>query len=303
MFRQSLQTNLKRTGLSESAKSFTSASLLGMRGSLSEKQINQYADAGVIHLLAVSGLHTGIIWGLFFVLLYPLSIIKPTGFYLQNIMALCLLWGYVLITGCQPPAVRAAILYTCIGCTFIFKSVYSIHYVIWTSAFICLWFKPYLIFSVSFQMSYAAVLAIVHINPLLQRYLYTSNPIAKYFWGLITVCISAQLGVLPLSLYYFGKFPLLFIFSNVLIIPLFTLTLLSSSVAVVWSLCKSLPWWFETFLNTLVHFLNTLIDMYASYKSLIIEDIKIESPYMVLGFVCTHSNTISKIKPQAAHLP
>ena len=277
MFRESIKQKLEHTNLSEQVKNFISASLLGDRGTLPQKTINAYTNAGVIHLLAVSGLHTGIIWGLFFVLLYPLRLIKRNGFVLQNIVALCFLWAYALITGCQPPVMRAATLYTCIGLALIYGSSYRIHFAIWVAALVCLWFEPYLLFSVSFQMSYAAVLSITYLNPLLSSFLKVTNPIARYIWGLITVCLAAQIGILPLSLYYFGKIPLLFLFSNIVIIPLFTVILLSSSFVVLLAMCKILPSFLEIFLNTLTKYLHQLISTYASYENLIVENLKINN--------------------------
>lgn len=276
MFRESIKEKLKNTNLSENTQHFIAASLLGDRGVLPPKIIQNYTKAGVIHLLAVSGLHTGIIWGLFFVLLYPLRLIKRKGFLLQNLLALCFLWAFALLTGLQPPVLRAAILYSCIGISLVYGSSYDIRFAIWVAALFCLWFEPYLLFSVSFQMSYAAVFSITYLNPLLNRLLKPSNKLEQYFWGLLTVCLSAQIGVLPLSLYYFGKMPLLFLLSNILIVPLFTVILLGSSLTVFLVFLKILPDFLANSLNVFTNILNNLIEIYASYDFLILDNLKIK---------------------------
>ena len=85
--------------------------------------------------------------------------------------------------------------------------------------FILLLFNPMLLFQVGFQMSYAAVFAIVWVYPMLQRSWYPKNKIIRKIWQLLSVSIAAQLGVLPISLFYFHQFPGLFFISNLLVVP------------------------------------------------------------------------------------
>ena len=131
-----------------------------------------------------------------------------------------LLWFYAFITGMPPSVTRAVSMITLwgIGNAFFFRAL-TIN-TLGFSAFFILIYNPFNLYHIGFQLSFSAVLAILLINPYLTSLYQAKNPVIKYFWELSCVSTSAQLGTIPFSLYYFNQFPLLFLISNMIVLPL-----------------------------------------------------------------------------------
>jgi competence protein ComEC len=201
------------------AAGVVSAMVLGNRAGLDRSLRQAYADAGVMHVLAVSGLHVGIIYG-FLVLLFRYF---QKGLWQRLCwMALCLLvlWIYAWLTGLAPSAMRAALMFSIIAIGKASKLKGNIYNSIGLSAFILLSFNPLLIKQVGFQLSYAAVIGIVYLQPRMVRWYQPDNSLLKKLWQLFTVTLAAQLATFPLGLYYFHQFPTYFFIGNILAVPL-----------------------------------------------------------------------------------
>lgn len=203
----------------EDAYAFIAAITLGYKAYLSDDLQEAFRASGTAHVLAVSGLHVGIIY-LIINLLF--SFLGKTGnlFMLRQWLVLLLLWGYVFMTGMSASVIRAAIMITifCLGSIqhqrgFTYNTLAA-------SAFLILIFRPMSLFDVSFQMSFGAVFAILFFQPKMQSLYNPQNRVMKYIWDLFTVSTAAQLGVFPLTLYYFGTFPTYFFITNLLVVPI-----------------------------------------------------------------------------------
>jgi competence protein ComEC len=218
--------NLRKNGLStlkyhlsDESYQIAAALVLGYREALTDKVQAAYADTGAIHVLAVSGLHVGIIAGILGFLMRVVFGRKFRKKKLSIIIVISGLWLFALLTGGSPSVLRAATMFTFVTYGYFLNRTNSIYNNLAISAFLLLIWNPYLLMAVGFQLSYLAVLGIVYFTPKLEKLIYIPNPRIKYFWTLICVAIGAQIGTLPVSLYYFHQFPLLFMLSGIVVIP------------------------------------------------------------------------------------
>ncbi len=203
-----------------------SALLLGYKHHLQEDLVETYSNTGAMHVLAVSGLHVGII---FMILNLALTFLDKRKYWaakwVKIVLVLTVIWGFALITGLPPSVCRAATMFSLWIVAQIFSYKTNTYNIIGASALILLFSDPYLIKYVGFQLSYMAVLAIVYLQPKIYLWLDIDNWLGDKVWQITAVSIAAQMGTLPLSLYYFNQFPLYFLLSNLVVIPAATLLL------------------------------------------------------------------------------
>lgn len=209
-----LETKIQHPQASQVAK----ALLLGQKKNLEKEISDAYSTAGAMHILAVSGLHVGIIYGFFFLFIKPYRLKKPKRIIYLSLIIL-LIWAYALLTGMSPSVMRAATMFTLMGLAQMKSRSPSIFNAISLSAFILLIFDPDLIYAVGFQLSYIALMGILLFQPVLVRLWTPKYPVVEYMWQISTVGIAAQLATFPISAYYFHAFPVYFIVSNLVAIP------------------------------------------------------------------------------------
>ncbi|WP_194972346.1 ComEC/Rec2 family competence protein [Aquiflexum lacus] len=194
------------------------ALLLGQKKNLDKEVSDAYATAGAMHILAVSGLHVGIIYGFFFLFVKPFRLpVSKRVLYLSLIILL--IWGYAMLTGMSPSVMRAATMFSLMALAQMKSRSPSIFNAIALSALILLILDPFLIYAVGFQLSYIALLGILVIQPMLVRLWLPKNRFLEYVWQISTVGIAAQLATFPISAYYFHIFPTYFMLSNLVAIP------------------------------------------------------------------------------------
>jgi len=194
------------------------ALLLGQKKNLDKELSEAYATAGAMHILAVSGLHVGIIYGFFFLFVKPFRLpVSKRVIYLSLIILL--IWSYAMLTGMSPSVMRAATMFSLMALAQMKSRSPSIFNAIALSALILLVFDPFLIYAVGFQLSYIALLGILVIQPMLVRLWLPGNRFLEYIWQVSTVGVAAQLATFPISAYYFHIFPTYFILSNLVAIP------------------------------------------------------------------------------------
>ena len=202
------------------SKQIALALLLGQKESLGKEVKQAYSATGTQHILAVSGLHVGIIYS---ILLLPLTFFKQKGQLLQKsylILVLGLIWIYALMTGFSPSVVRAVVMFSLVTLGQMRKRKPSIWNILAFSALLLLVLDPAIQTDLGFQLSYLAVAGIVGLQPILLRMWAPSNRVLDYFWQMATVTLAAQLITSPLTLHYFHTFPTYFLVANLLIVPL-----------------------------------------------------------------------------------
>lgn len=274
---ENLRNNLRKSfeihQFDSKTKAIIDALILGQRLELDKETIADYSNAGVIHILAISGLHISIIYFFIVFLLKPLKRVK-FGAEIQLLIVLAILWLFALLTGLPASVTRAVTLFSFISIGNYFNQPKAIYNALAISAFLILLVKPNAIFDIGFQLSYAAVLSIVLFQPFYKKFYFSENKIAVYFTDTILVSLAAQIGVLPLSLYYFNQLPLLFLLANLVIIPLSSLVLIIGIV--ILPLNYALPTvavFLGKILEFSIQFMNDYIHWIAQFKSGIITNI------------------------------
>jgi competence protein ComEC len=198
--------------------SLAQALILGVKSDLPDEMRSAYATAGAMHVLAVSGLHVGIIYLILFYLLTPLRN-DARKRWLFTVICLTSIWIYALITGLSPSVSRAAIMFSLfsIGQSIIRKS--DPYNIVFLAAFILLTINPLQIFSLSFQLSFAAVLGIIICYKPICNLWMPAKKWKAYFYGILVASVAATLFTLPLGLFYFRQFPVYFLLTNIVVVP------------------------------------------------------------------------------------
>ena len=243
--------------------SIAKALLIGYKVDLDRDLVQAYSNAGVVHIIAISGLHIGIIYAILLWLFSVLPLIRKSKF-LRFLLILLGLWIFAFLSGGSPSSVRAAIMFSFI---IIGKGVNrngSIFNSISASAFFLLCFNPFLLWDVGFQLSYLAVIGIVIAQKPISNWLYFENKILQKGWQLAAVSLSAQLFTFPLCLFYFHQLPLLFLFSNLVAIPLATLALCGLLILVAISPLALVAFYFAKIVYGCIWLLNHFVLFFNS---------------------------------------
>lgn len=216
----------------EREQAVASALVLGVTDGLDNELLQAYSATGAMHVLAVSGLHVGIIYGILVFLLKPIAK-RRGGKWSIAIISFSVLWLYAFVTGLSPSVLRAVTMFSFVALARPLQWSTNIYNTLALSAFCLLVYEPYLIMSVGFQLSYAAVLGIVYWQRPLYQLWEAPHWMLDKIWQITTVSIAAQLATVSLGLLYFHQFPIYFIFSNLLVIPIsFAVLLLGLGVLV-----------------------------------------------------------------------
>ncbi len=213
-FSKQLRTHIQ----SANAADIVAAMLLGDRSSMDAGLKNAYASAGAMHILAVSGLHVGILYLLIISILNPLGKSRRSQF-AKAMIVLGIIWFYAALTGFSASVIRASIMFSFITVAKLTGRSTNIYNTLAASATFTLLIDPFMLATVSFQLSYMAVLGIVTFFKPLYDLVYIKFKILDYFWKITCVSIGAQIGTLPVSLYYFDQLPTYALATNIVAIP------------------------------------------------------------------------------------
>lgn len=287
--RNSIISKLDTANFGVEELSIIQALLLGQRNDIAEDTYNNYRNAGAVHILAVSGLHIGILLLLLQFLLRPLELL-PHGKKLKLFVIVILLWAFAFLAGFSASIIRAVTMFTFVAyAMYLNRPSNTFNILALSIFFILLVVNPFLLFSVGFQMSYAAVFAIVWIYPLFQKLWYPQNWFFRKVWQLLSVSVAAQFGVLPISLFYFHQFPGLFFVSNLLIVPFLGLILGMGILVILLSLYNILPDMLVKIYDFLIGLMNDVIGWVAQQEAFVFQNIPFDWVQLLLGyavFIC-----------------
>ena len=256
------------------------ALLLGQRQYITSELQQSYAGAGAIHILAVSGLHIGIILMILTAVFKPLHYFKH-GKLTTTLAIIIILWMYAILAGLSASVVRAVAMFTAIAIAMFVNRPSSVYKTLVISMFFLLLFNPYYLFEVGFQLSYMAVFSIVWIQPKLYHLWKPKFWFLDKTWQLLTVSMAAQIGVLPLSLYYFHQFPGLFFVSNLVIIPFLGVVLTLGIVIMVLSVLQIMPQFLAGGYIFVIQQMNKFVGWIAHQEFFIIQQISMSFLLMV----------------------
>lgn len=236
--RQHLLQRYRRAGLEPEPLALVAALTLGEKSLLDNPLKQRFASAGVAHVLAVSGMHVGIVCSLLDLLLRPFGRRRRQGT-LRQLVQTALLWGYACLTGLSASVVRAVMMFSVVALGRCLQRHTTSWNTLGFAAFVMLVIHPFYLFDAGFQLSFAAVASILWLQPGFRQHLdgaadqtaqadeaaiwglpAPAHSPAGYFKDLLTVCLAAQLGTAPLSVWYFHQFPNYFWLGNLLMVPL-----------------------------------------------------------------------------------
>ncbi len=195
-----------------------SALTLGYKRGLDPETKSIFSSAGAMHILAVSGLHVGIIF-IVFNLLFGFLKKQKAGRLFYVFLAIQALWSFAFIAGLSPSVMRAATMFSFMVIGQNIKRPSNTYNALAASAFLLLLINPNNLFEAGFQLSYSAVFGIVFLQPRLTKLFHFKYKAPQYFWELLTVSVAAQIATFPATAYYFNQFPAYFWLANLVVIP------------------------------------------------------------------------------------
>ncbi len=275
---------LSMLGMGEKEHAVLSALLLGSKQDLDRSQVDAFAKAGAMHVLAVSGLHVGIVYLLLSFALKPLLRLNGGAAWVAVISVL-VLWGYAALTGLSASVSRSATMFTFLACREQLNRKGHVLNTLVASAFFLLCVDPFLLVDVGFQLSYLAVTGIVLLQPKINGWWRPKRAILQWTWSLMSVSIAAQLATAPIALYYFHQFPNYFLLTNLLVIPAASVILPAgiALLAVSWfkPLAEPITWG----LNLLLRLLNDATEWIASLPFASTEGFDLSVPEVVMLYL------------------
>jgi competence protein ComEC len=236
---------LKHHFKNQDVRGVAEALLIGYKENLDDALLKDYTQTGVVHVIAISGLHLGLIY---VALVFVLKRIRMLWRYkvVRTIIVLCALWLFSLMTGAPASVLRSAVMFTClhVGETYFKKS--SVYNTMCASAFLLLVYNPFFLWDPGFLLSYLAVLGIVLLQKPIEHLMYFKHRFVRMIWSMASVTLAAQIATLPVCIYYFHQFPTYFLISNLVVVPLSTLILFAEILLLffnwmpgisIWSMC------------------------------------------------------------------
>lgn len=202
------------------------AMTLGDKSAITKEVRDTYSITGASHVLALSGLHLGIIYMLL------LRLLPRRRMWLSQLVVVLALWAFAFITGLSTSIVRSATMISIYAVFSLRGSHQSSLNTLCLAAIIMLLVDAHCLFDISFQLSFMAVLAILLIMPMTEHFVSPSfldrHPLVRWLWNIVAVSVAAQIGVAPLIAYYFGRFSTYFFLTNILVLPIITVILYGS---------------------------------------------------------------------------
>ncbi len=253
---KTLQQNIhspKELGIAE-------ALLIGYRNDLDKDLVQAYSNTGVVHIIAISGMHIAIIYA---------TLIWFFGFFksrklkkiMEPVIILAVIWMFTLIAGAAPSIARASVMFTCILVGKFINKSGNIYNTLAASAFILLVYNPFNLWDVGFQLSYAAVLSIVIFFKPIYNLLYIQNKSLRKLWQLTSVTLAAQIFALPVVIYHFHQLPLMFLIGNLIAVPLSGFILYAELALFCFS------WWHgaAAFIGVVIEYCLKFMDAFIEY--------------------------------------
>lgn len=290
MIRNYLKDIYIATGMGGDELDILKAILLGDDDTLDPELKAAYSSAGVSHILCVSGMHVGVLFMIINFLLKPLDLFRSSRI-LKSALVMVVIWLYAHITGLAPSVTRSATMFTFVAIGQLLRRNTTVFHSLSASMFILLIINPLLLFEVGFQLSYLAVAGIVLFQPKLAAIYRCRTRVGKYFWELLTVSVAAQLGTSPISIFYFAQFPNYFMLSNLSVITLSFVVIITGVAILPISLFPLIAHYLSALLTLEIKLMNKIITFIERMPGSVTENIDYQLPqvlllYGVILFVC-----------------
>ncbi|QDW19909.1 ComEC/Rec2 family competence protein [Flavobacterium sp. KBS0721] len=288
--------NLEKANFNNEEMNVALALILGQQQDISSDIIQDYQYSGATHILSVSGLHVG------FIMLFINFILKPIpntrkGSLIKLISILLSLGAFAIISGLSPSVLRSVVMFSFLAIGNQLRRSGSIYHTLLVSMLLILLCEPYFLFDVGFQLSYLALFFIVWLQPLLKQIWTPKHKIQTTIWNALTVSFAAQIGTLPLCLYYFHQFPGLFFVTNIVIIPILSFIMIAGIIVMILAIFMSPPAIIIEIFEKSIYLLNKTIHIVASFEWFVIRDISFNFYYLLTFYIFIISAIVWSKKP------
>jgi competence protein ComEC len=275
----------RKSGISEPALTIVQALLLGDRSDMDRETQERFIKSGAIHLLAVSGLHVGI---LYMILGSFLSLFFKPSHVISILLSLGFLFSYAFITGFSPSVSRAALMFAVIHIGRATNRNANIYNSLCVSATLLLLINPLFLFHVGFWLSHLAVLGIITFYPYINGLITFRFMVWRHLWSLMALSLAAQITTLPVSLYTFGAFPTWFLLSNLLMLPLVAPILLLAIANLLFSFSPVISSILAGGLNDLLVFMAEMAAAIEALPMGYMEYLWLSFPLVLISYLAIH---------------
>jgi len=253
-------------------KGIAEALLIGYKQDLDKDLVQAYSNTGVVHIIAISGLHLGLIYAMLVWIFNLIPGIKKSSI-LKVFLILSCLWLFALLTGASASVLRSAVMFTCILLGKNFFRDTSIYSSLAASAFLLLAYNPYYLWDVGFQLSYLALIGIIWLQKPIYHLWYVKNKWLRMAWNMAAVTIAAQALTFPICIYYFHQFPVLFLLTNLIAVPLSTAILFAEIFLVTFSWIHFFAPYMGKITGALIWLMNYIIQAFNSLSFSVMDKI------------------------------
>ena len=284
--RQQLANKLKEIVGDRLSLSVLTAMTLGSRKLVEEDTREVFRRSGIMHIMAVSGLHVGII-ALFISLLLRLSCTRSRV--LKLVISLVSIWLFALVTGLSPSVTRASLMFSFLGTGYLLYRPAAPLNSVMASAFILLLINPLSLYQPSFILSYSAVIFIVSFYHRLSSMLKFRGRLLRWIWSMVVVSILAQVGTAAFVALFFNEIPVLALFSNLFAIPLAMLIVFTGIVLLAFSWLPLVANAASGLLDALINTLYGNAALVSSFEMATVHTGSISAPRAILVFALLFS--------------
>ena len=207
------------------AAGLAEALLIGYKDELDKDLVQSYANTGVVHIIAISGLHLGLIYWVLTQVFFFRRYLRPR--WLEPLLIVAGLWVFSLLTGGSPSVMRSAVMFTGIVTGQYLGKRSSVYNSLAASAFLLLCYNPFWLWDAGFQLSYLALLSIVVFMRPVQQRLYAQNRLLNGLSKAAATTLAAQILAFPICTFLFHQFPVYFLITNLVTVPLSSLIVLT----------------------------------------------------------------------------
>ena len=267
----------KESGLAE-------ALLIGYKDDLDKGLVQSYSNTGVVHIIAISGLHVGLIYWLINCILQLLGNTLKLWF-LKPVLIVSALWMFCLLAGGTPSVLRSVVMFTFIVAGQSISRKISIYNSLAASAFFLLCYNPFWLWDTGFQLSYVAVLSIVIFMKPIYNSLFIENKILDALWKLNSVTLSAQVLTIPICIYYFHQFPNFFLVTNFIAVPLSSMILIGELLLCAISFLPIIATKLGWLLNWLIWVMNSFVERFDRLPFSVTQNIQLSISQVILIYL------------------
>lgn len=284
MIREQILGSLMKHDFSVEEFMIIEALLLGRKEDLSAEIREKYKNAGAMHVLAISGLHIGILLLILNKILRPIENFRH-GKKVKLFLLLLSLWFFAFLSGLSPSVIRAVLMFSVLSVGIVSGRSSRLDHYLFVSFFLSLLMEPLFIFDLGFQLSYAALISIIGMGPIVKNLWAPKYKLTQYFWELFVVSFTAQLGILPLSLYYFHHFSGVFLLSSLIVIPMLGFVLGGGYLMILLDQINELPKLYVGFYSKLIELMNHVIGLIGEIEFLIYKRIYFNLFLVILSYL------------------